>query len=115
MIGEIEQVEQDRRAPLDAFFRPRRIAIIGATEKPGSVGRTLLSNLTSGSFKGKVFAVNPKHSVVAGCSVLSERRTSPGAYRLGRHRHPSRHGSRRDRGMWPSLDSRCDHHLGWLP
>jgi hypothetical protein len=38
--------------PLDPFFKPRSIAVIGATETPGSVGRTLLPNLTATSFGG---------------------------------------------------------------
>ena len=46
---------------LDAFFSPKNVAVIGATEKVGSVGRTVLLNLSQGAFADKVFAVNPKH------------------------------------------------------
>src|SRR5262249_7945295 len=42
------------RRPLDAFFRPNAVAVIGASETPGSVGRTLLWNLISNSFGGTV-------------------------------------------------------------
>ena len=31
--------------PLDAIFRPKSVALVGASEKPGSVGRTVLWNL----------------------------------------------------------------------
>jgi len=55
-----------RRAPLDAFFHPRNIAIIGATENPGTVGRALIGNLTNPAFKGKLYPVNPKRSHVLG-------------------------------------------------
>lgn len=41
--------------PLHAIFEPTSIAVIGATERPASVGHFLLENLTSGSFGGKVF------------------------------------------------------------
>src|SRR5438876_4194548 len=51
---------------LDAFFTPRNVALIGATEKPGSIGRTLLSNLTATPFGGPVYPVNPKRSTVLG-------------------------------------------------
>ena len=51
-------------APLQAFFSPETVAVIGATEKPGSVGRTVLENLEG--FPGEVFAVNPKHPTVLG-------------------------------------------------
>jgi len=44
--------------PLDAIFAPNNVAVIGATEKAGSVGRTLLWNLISSPFGGTVFPVN---------------------------------------------------------
>ncbi len=55
-----------QRQPLDVFFAPRNVAVIGASEKPGSVGRTLLWNLISSPFGGTVFPVNPKRSSVLG-------------------------------------------------
>lgn len=51
---------------LDLFFRPRSVAVIGATEKQGSVGRTILWNLMSTPFGGTVFPVNPKRPNVLG-------------------------------------------------
>jgi acetyltransferase len=54
------------RQPLDAIFKPNNVAVIGATEKAGSVGRTLLWNLISTSFGGAVFPINPKRSSVLG-------------------------------------------------
>jgi len=47
------------RHPLDAIFRPHSVAVIGATEKQGSVGRTILWNLISSPFGGTVYPVNP--------------------------------------------------------
>lgn len=55
-----------RRHPLNVFFAPTRIAVIGATEKPGSVGRTLLWNLISNPFGGTIFPVNPRHASILG-------------------------------------------------
>jgi acetyltransferase len=53
------------RQPLDAIFAPRNVAVIGATEKVGSVGRTVLWNLIHNPFGGIVFPVNPnRHSVL---------------------------------------------------
>ena len=49
------------RPVFDSMFSPHSVAVIGATERPGSVGRTILDNLAIPEFKGKVFAVNPKH------------------------------------------------------
>ncbi|QEY33047.1 GNAT family N-acetyltransferase [Synechococcus sp. RSCCF101] len=51
--------------PLEALFEPRTVAVIGASERRGSVGRTLLWNLISHPFGGTVYPVNPKrHSVL---------------------------------------------------
>ena len=52
--------------PLDAIFAPRAIAVIGASERPNSVGRTLLWNLIRNAFGGTVYPVNPKHNSVLG-------------------------------------------------
>jgi acetyltransferase len=51
---------------LDAVFSPRSIAVIGATDRPSSVGRTLLLNLISSPFGGTVYPVNPKRTSVLG-------------------------------------------------
>jgi len=55
-----------RRQPLDAIFNPDNVAVIGASETPGSVGRTLLWNLVSNPFGGTIFPVNPKRDSVLG-------------------------------------------------
>src|SRR5919199_4297036 len=57
---------RSQRHPLDAIFAPKTVAVIGATEKAGSVGRTLLWNLISNPFGGTVFPVNPKRPSVLG-------------------------------------------------
>ena len=54
------------RAGLDALFLPNSVAVIGATERPGTVGRTVLENLRHPSFQGKVYAVNSRHAEVCG-------------------------------------------------
>ncbi|HLP87151.1 MAG TPA: bifunctional acetate--CoA ligase family protein/GNAT family N-acetyltransferase [Nostocaceae cyanobacterium] len=56
----------ERFNPLDHIFAPRTVAVIGASEKLGSVGRTLLWNLISSPFGGTVFPVNPKHHSILG-------------------------------------------------
>ena len=54
------------RQPLDAIFHPRSVAVIGATEKEGSVGRTILWNLLSSPFGGTVYPVNPTRPAILG-------------------------------------------------
>ncbi len=54
------------RQVLDAIFAPKNIAVIGATETQGTVGRTVLWNLISNPFGGAVFPVNPKRTSILG-------------------------------------------------
>jgi len=54
------------RHPLDPLFRPRSVAVVGATEAAGSVGRTVLWNLISSPFGGTIYPVNPKRASVLG-------------------------------------------------
>jgi acetyltransferase len=55
-----------RMKSLDPFFAPRSVAVIGATESAGTVGRTLLWNLIQSPFGGTVFPINPKRKSVLG-------------------------------------------------
>lgn len=49
---------------LNLIFNPQRIAVIGASEKEGSLGAKILRNLVGVGYKGMVFPVNPfRHSV----------------------------------------------------
>jgi acetyltransferase len=61
-----KKVARRRDHPLDVFFTPNNVAVIGATENDGSVGRTTLWNLISTPFGGAVFPVNPKRNSVLG-------------------------------------------------
>jgi acetyltransferase len=54
------------RQPLGAIFNPETVAVIGATDREGSVGRTLLWNLISSPFGGIVYPVNPRRRSVLG-------------------------------------------------
>ena len=59
-------LRQAQQRPLDSIFSPKSVALIGATESQGSVGRTVLENLLKGEFAGKIFPVNPKRDTVLG-------------------------------------------------
>ncbi|MCE9627488.1 MAG: acetate--CoA ligase family protein [Candidatus Eisenbacteria bacterium] len=61
----------DRPAPkgLDAIFRPRSVAVIGASRRPGSIGAAIFKNLLEHGFDGPVYPVNPQARVVQ--SVLA--------------------------------------------
>lgn len=51
---------------LDAIFKPNNVALIGASERAGSVSRTILLNLLVTPFGGGVFPVNPSRDKVLG-------------------------------------------------
>jgi len=51
---------------LDAIFRPAVVALVGASERPHSVGAVTLQNLRAGGFAGPILPVNPHHTSVAG-------------------------------------------------
>lgn len=72
--------EQNREAayrPLDAFFQPKSVAVIGATDTAGSVGRTVLWNLINSPFGGTVYPVNPKRAQVLGIRAYPSIRDLP--------------------------------------
>ena len=51
---------------LEPLLRPRSVAVLGATEREGTVGRTTLENLIKGGYAGPLFAVNPRYESVCG-------------------------------------------------
>ena len=51
---------------LDKIFNPRRIAVIGANEKPSSVGYMVFRNLAVSNYQGIVYPVHPKYEAVQG-------------------------------------------------
>jgi acetyltransferase len=65
-----------KRRPLDPFFAPASVAVIGATEAKASAGRTILTNLAA--FQGKVYPVNPRRDSVLGRKAYPTISTVPG-------------------------------------
>ncbi|MFQ6033858.1 MAG: CoA-binding protein, partial [Candidatus Bipolaricaulia bacterium] len=51
---------------LEKIFAPKRIAVIGASDNPESVGYTVLKNLVGSGFQGVIYPVNPRHESVQG-------------------------------------------------
>src|SRR5579864_3716905 len=58
--------------PLDAIFAPKSVAVVGATEKVGSVGRTVLWNLMNTPFGGPIYPVNPTRTSVMGIKAYQK-------------------------------------------
>ena len=51
---------------LRPLLRPDSVALVGASERTGSLGRTVYENLLTGGYKGSVYGVNPAHATVLG-------------------------------------------------
>ena len=66
------------RFALECFFAPKSVAVIGATDREGSVGRTILANLRNGKFSGKVYGVNPHRTEVLGFPCYANIGAIPG-------------------------------------
>ena len=60
------------------MFLPRSIAVIGASDRAGTVAHTLLQNLIRGKFAGSIFPVNPKHAEIMGLRCYPEIAGAPG-------------------------------------
>src|SRR5437764_4468376 len=63
--GHNPPVIREARMRLDPLFRPRSIAIVGASEKP-TIGRRLIASLDRIGFSGQVFPLNPNYASVLG-------------------------------------------------
>ena len=62
---------------LDRIFNPHRIAVIGVTINPNSVGGKVLSNLVGGGFRGVVYPVNPDSEAVLGIPCYPDVKSLP--------------------------------------
>ena len=62
---------------LDSIFRPKRIALIGVSNNPDSVGGITLRNLVGGGFSGVVYPVNPKREAVFGIPCFPDVKSLP--------------------------------------
>ena len=57
-------------ASLERLLRPRSVAVVGASDKPGALGTTLLSNLDANGYSGTIFPINPKRESLGGRACL---------------------------------------------
>lgn len=62
--------ERPRTHRLDRLLKARSVAIIGASEKPGALGNSVLRNLERHGFAGDIYLINPKRDEIAGRPCL---------------------------------------------
>ena len=63
---------------LEELFRPKSIAVVGASDKP-TIGRRLIASLDCIGFTGPIFPINPNYSTVSGRRCYSSIAELPGA------------------------------------
>ena len=63
---------------LDKIFKPKSVAIVGASDEEGSVGYALVQNLTEHDFKGEVFLVNIRKKEILGRKAFAKLEDIPG-------------------------------------
>src|SRR5271169_1907546 len=68
--------------PLDVIFHPKSLAVVGATDRQGSVGRTVVENIKNGGFAGLFYAINPHRREVLGVPAYPAFSEAPSAVEL---------------------------------
>ena len=71
---------------LHKVFEPQSVAVVGASDRPESVGGQVLRNIREGGFNGEIYPVNPKHDTVQGLksyASISDIRSRSNAARSG--------------------------------
>jgi acetyltransferase len=64
---------------LEYLLAPQSLAVIGASDRPGSVGATVMRNVTSGGFRGPTWPVNLRRETVAGMRAYATIEQLPAA------------------------------------
>ena len=58
------ETRNDMASPLDPLFRPRSVAVIGASSNPDKMGHQIFRNLVNAGFGGEILPVNPKGETI---------------------------------------------------
>ncbi len=64
---------------LDFMFKPVSVALVGASQRPGSIGAVLARNLAGAGFKGEIFPINSKYKTIEGLPVYPDLKRLPKA------------------------------------
>ena len=72
--------ERERTAAVAAVehvLRPRSVAIVGASRRPGSIGAAVMANLVAGGFTGPIYPINPNATTIEGLPAYASLRDVP--------------------------------------
>ena len=100
---------------LDSFFKPDSVAVIGASEKAGSIGSTLVQNLVQGGFPGTIYPINRNYPEIHGLPAYPAITAAPEPVDLAiiAIRHQRCAGG--DPGVRPGRDQVGHHHVRRRP
>jgi acetyltransferase len=62
---------------LKCMFNPSAVALVGASQRPGSIGALIARNLVCAGFKGDIFPVNPKYRTIEGLPAYPDVQSLP--------------------------------------
>ena len=71
MEAEITQKQSKKTYELDALFKPKSIAIIGASSKELSIGNVIIKNLVHYGYTGSIYPINPKEPEIRGIKAYA--------------------------------------------
>ena len=111
LVDPAHDILRSESLPLDAIFKPKSVALIGASERTGSVGRMVLSNLISTPFGGTIYPVNPKRSNILGIRAYKNLQDLPERPDLIVVTTPSDTVPALDRGRGGNRRTRSHRHL----
>jgi len=77
--------ERERTAAVAAVehvLRPRSVAMVGASRRPGSIGAAVMANLVAGGFTGAIYPINPHAATIEGLPAYASVRDVPEAPEL---------------------------------
>ena len=60
------------RETLNRLLRPQSVAVVGASDKPGALGATLITNLDRAGFAGDIWPINPKRDAIGARKCLAD-------------------------------------------
>lgn len=70
--------DQNHKKDLNAVFKPKGIAVVGASAKPGKIGYQILKNIIDCGYEGNIYPVNPKDEEVLGKKAYKTVEEIPG-------------------------------------
>jgi acyl-CoA synthetase (NDP forming) len=56
---------------MEALFKPRAVAVIGASDNPGKLGSHVMRSLTEGGYQGRIYPVNPGKNEIMGIKTYT--------------------------------------------